>query len=200
MKNVTGLVLAGGRGRRVGGADKGWLIYEGRPLIVSVVERFAPQVGPLLISANRNLERYAAFGEVVGDDVADVSGERFAGPLIGALSGLRRARTDWVAIVPCDAPHLPTDLVPRLLRAALSNDVMAACASVHGHLQPVFALVKTSCADGLARSIANGERAMHRWLKALEAAAVDFDDPQAFTNINKPIGNGNRETHAADGP
>ncbi len=200
MKNVTGLVLAGGRGRRVGGADKGWLIYEGRPLIVSVVERFAPQVGPLLISANRNTKRYAAYGDVVGDDLADVSGERFAGPLIGVLAGLRRARTDWVAIVPCDAPHLPTDLVPRLLGATLSNDAMAACASVHGHLQPVFALVKTSCADGLARSVADGERAMHRWLKALEAVAVNFDDAQAFTNINTPISDGNQETHAADGP
>ena len=191
MENVTGLVLAGGRGQRVGGVDKGWLIYEGRPLIVSVVERFAPQVGPLLISANRNVERYAAFGEVVGDDLADVSGERFAGPLIGVLSGLRRARTDWVAIVPCDAPHLSTEFVQRLLNATLRADATAACASVHGQLQPVFALVKTNCADELARSVADGERAMHRWLKALEAVAVDFDDAQAFTNINEPIGNGN---------
>ena len=96
MRNITGLILAGGRGQRVGGADKGWLIYEGRPLIVSVIERFAPQVGPLLISANRNVERYAAYGEIVGDDLADVMGERFAGPLIGVLSGLRRAVIDRV--------------------------------------------------------------------------------------------------------
>ena len=142
MTNITGLVLAGGRGQRVGGVDKGWLVYEGRPLIVSVIERFAPQVGPLLISANRNVERYAAYGEVVSDDPADVSGEHFAGPLIGVLSGLRRARTDWVAIVPCDAPHLPADLVARLMRATVSTKAMAACASVHGQIQPVFALVK----------------------------------------------------------
>ena len=190
MKNLTGLILAGGRGQRVGGADKGWLIYEGRPLIVSVVERFAPQVGSLLISANRSVERYSAFGEVVGDDVADVGGERFAGPLIGVLSGLKRARTDWVAIVPCDAPRLPTDLVQRLMNATLGRDARAACARVHGQLQPAFALVKTSCADKLARSVADGERALHRWLEAIEAVAVDFDDAQAFTNINKPISNG----------
>ena len=164
MRNITGLILAGGRGQRVGGADKGWLIYEGRPLIVSVIERLAPQVGPLLISANRNVERYAAYGEIVGDDLADVSGERFAGPLIGVLSGLRRARTDWVAIVPCDAPHLPTDLVTRLMGATLGTGATAACASVHGRLQPVFALVQTRCSDELARSVAKGERAMHRWL------------------------------------
>lgn len=195
MRNITGLILAGGRGQRVGGADKGWLIYEGRPLIVSVIERFAPQVGPLLISANRNVERYAAYGEIVGDDLGDVNGERFAGPLIGVLSGLRRARTDWVAIVPCDAPHLPNDLVTRLMGATLGTGAKAACASVHGRLQPVFALVQTRCANELARSVAEGERAMHRWLKALEAVAVDFDDAQAFTNINEPISNGNRETH-----
>ena len=165
-------------------------MYQGRPLIVSVVERFAPQVGRLLISANRNVERYAALGEVIGDDPADASGERFAGPLIGVLSGLRRARTDWVAIVPCDAPHLPADLVQRLISATLGTDATAACASVRGQLQPVFALVKTSCADGLAQSVADGERALHRWLAALEAVAVNFDDAQAFTNINKPISNG----------
>ena len=156
-----------------------------------MIERFAPQVGPLLISANRNVERYAAYGEIVGDDLADVSGERFAGPLIGVLSGLRRARTDWVAIVPCDAPHLPTDLVTRLMGATLGTGATAACASVRGQIQPVFALVRARCADELARSVAQGERAMHRWLKALEAVAVDFDDAHAFTNINQPISNGN---------
>ena len=199
MTNITGLVLAGGRGQRVGGADKGWLVYEGRPLIIRVIERFAPQVGPLLISANRNVERYAAYGEVVSDDLADVSGEHFAGPLIGVLSGLRRARTDWVATVPCDAPHLPTDLVARLMRATLSTNAMAACASVHGQIQPVFALVKPRCADELARLVAEGERAMHRWLKALEAVTVDFEDAQAFTNINQPSSNGDQATRAADG-
>ena len=198
MTNITGLILAGGRGQRVGGADKGWLVYDGRPLIVSVIERFAPQVGPLLISANRNIERYSAHAEVVSDDLADASGEHFAGPLMGVLSGLRRARTDWVAIVPCDAPHLPTDLVTRLMGATPSISAIAACASVRGQVQPVFALVKAGCADHLARSVANGERAMHRWLKAVEAVAVDFDDAQAFTNINQPSSNGNQGTRAAD--
>src|SRR5829696_9743220 len=100
MQNVTGLILAGGRGERMGGADKGWSIYNGRPLIVSVVERFAPQVGPLLISANRNIDRYSALGTVV-EDASDLNTEAFAGPLVGIVSGLRRTRTEWAAIVAC---------------------------------------------------------------------------------------------------
>lgn len=184
MENVTGLILAGGRGERMGGADKGWVMLDGRPLIVSVVERFAPQVGQLLISANRNIERYAALGEVVEDDTAHVNGERFAGPLIGVLSGLRRARTDWVAIVPCDAPNLPADLVQRLASATLDAGAIAACARVCGRLQPMFAVVKTSTVDQLASAISAGERAMHRWLESLNAIAVNFDDAQAFVNIN----------------
>ena len=130
MKNVTGLILAGGRGERMGGADKGWVMVDGRPLIVSVVERFAAQVGPLLISANRNVERYAALSTVVEDDAAYANGERFAGPLMGVLSGLRHARTDWVAIVPCDAPNLPGDLVQRLASATMDTSAVAACARV----------------------------------------------------------------------
>lgn len=184
MKNVTGVILAGGRGARMGGADKGWVMVNGKPLIVSVVERFAPQVGHLLISANRNVERYAALGIVVEDDAADANGERFAGPLIGVLSGLRRARTGWVAIVPCDAPNLPGDLVQRLASAALDTGATAACARVGEQLQPMFAVVKTSTADQLASAICTGERAMHRWLESLNAAAVTFDDAQAFVNVN----------------
>jgi molybdopterin-guanine dinucleotide biosynthesis protein A len=184
MKNVTGLILAGGRGERMGGADKGWVMVDGRPLIVSVVERFAPQVGQLLISANRNVERYAALGTVVEDDAADANGERFAGPLMGVLSGLRRARTDWVAIAPCDAPNLPGDLVQRLASATLDTGAIAACARVCGRLQPMFALVKTGTADQLASAISAGERAMHCWLESLNAVAVNFDDAQAFVNVN----------------
>ena len=187
MNDITGLILAGGRGERMGGADKGWVKHAGRPLIEIVVERFAPQVGDLLISANRNVERYAALGTVVEDNTAAVNGERFAGPLIGVLSGLRRARSEWLAIVPCDAPHLPPDLVQRLAGAASNVGSTAACARVNNRLQPVFALVKTDSADDLASAIATGERAMHRWLESLAVVAVDFDDAQAFANVNQIV-------------
>src|SRR5512134_30781 len=101
---ITGLVLAGGRGERMGGADKGWVQYRGRPMIEWVVERFRPQVGQLLISANRNLERYAALAHVVADSDSGAT-DAYAGPLAGVLAGLHCAQTDWIAIVPCDAPH-----------------------------------------------------------------------------------------------
>ncbi len=122
---------------------------------------------------------------MIEDDVAAVNGERFAGPLIGVLSGLRRARTEWVAIVPCDAPRLQRDLVQRLADAASNAAATAACARVNDQLQPVFALVKADSSDNLAAAIAAGERAMHRWLKSLDVVAVDFDDARAFTNINQ---------------
>ena len=184
MQRPTGLILAGGRGRRVGGADKGWLSLDGTPLVVSVAERFAPQVSELLISANRNLDRYATLGTVVEDEPADVSGERFAGPLIGVLSGLRRARTEWLAVVPCDAPRLPRDLVQTLLHATLTADAIAGCARVGGEPQPTFAVMKTGTCEQLATFIAAGERALHRWLESLDAMLVDFEDTQAFVNIN----------------
>ncbi|HVE88886.1 MAG TPA: molybdenum cofactor guanylyltransferase MobA [Burkholderiaceae bacterium] len=185
MKDITGLILAGGRGERMGGVDKGWAIHESRPLIMSVVERFAPQVGHLLISANRNIKRYGVLGTVV-EDVAIV-GESFAGPLIGVLSGLRQARTEWVAIVPCDAPRLPLDLVQRLASAVLHAGAIAASARVNDQLQSTFTLVKTDSAPELASAIAAGTRAMHRWLESIGVVAVDFDDATAFANINHTV-------------
>ncbi|MBC8118763.1 MAG: molybdenum cofactor guanylyltransferase [Burkholderiaceae bacterium] len=184
MRDVTGLILAGGRGQRMGGSDKGWSMYRGRPLILSVVERFAPQVGPLLISANRNVTRYAELATVV-EDATDLNTESFAGPLIGVASGLRRARTEWTAIVACDTPYLPNDLVVRLYNATLGAGAVAACVRVAGQLEPLFAVVKTTTADGLAAAITAGERAMHRWLASINALAVDFEDAHAFANINR---------------
>lgn len=158
-------------------------MFEGQPLITRVVERFAPQIGPLLISANRNVERYATLGTVVEDSL-DTGTERFAGPLAGVLSGLRRAGTGWVAVVPCDAPYLPIDLVQRLARGAAEAGAAAACARTADNLQPVFALINASAAEELTLSIAGGERAMHRWLASLNAVSVQFEDARAFSNIN----------------
>jgi molybdopterin-guanine dinucleotide biosynthesis protein A len=186
MNDVTGLILAGGRGERMGGADKGWVIFEDRPMIVSVIERLAPQVGALLISANRNIERYGTLATVVEDDTMTPSSEPFAGPLVGVLSGLRHARTEWVAIVPCDAPHLPLDLVKRLTGAASIAAASAACARVSGRLQPVFAVVRTNCTEHLVSAVGGGERAMHRWLLSVGVVPVDFDEVEAFANINTP--------------
>lgn len=181
--SVTGLILAGGRGERVGGVDKGWIDYRGHPLILHVVERLAPQVRSIVISANRTLERYAQIAAVVSDADAHLPLEPFAGPLIGVLAGLRRAQTEWTAIVPCDAPHLPPDLVQRLTHA-VANGHHAAHVQVQGAMQPAFALVRTSCATSLEPAVRSGERALHRWLASLPSVPVEFDDPRAFANIN----------------
>ena len=180
--SVTGLILAGGRGERIGGSDKGWIEYRGKPLIMHVAERLRPQVQSIIISANRNLDRYAAIGLVVSDGDAGMQVEPFAGPLLGVLSGLRCARTPWVVVVPCDAPHVPPDLVQRLFDAV--TDKSAVYARAGGAMQPAFALVHTSAADSLQRTLASGERSLQRWLASLNAVAVDFTDEHGFANIN----------------
>ena len=107
---VTGVVLAGGQGRRMGGVDKGLKILRGKPMVEWVIERIAPQVHEVLINANQNLERYAAFGHrVIPDEIAG-----YAGPLAGLHRGLTEAANELVATVPCDSPFLPRDLVARL--------------------------------------------------------------------------------------
>ncbi|MEP6608785.1 MAG: molybdenum cofactor guanylyltransferase MobA [Burkholderiaceae bacterium] len=183
--SFTGLVLAGGRGQRMGGADKGWVDYQGRALIEHVIERLAPQVDSLLISANRNVERYGALADTITDDNAGLHIEKFAGPMLGVLAGLRRAQTDWIAIVPCDSPQFPLELVQRLAQGANAERAPAAYVRAGGVMQPLFAIIQTTTAESLAQSIRDGERAMHRWLAALPAVAIDFDDTDAFVNINQ---------------
>lgn len=168
----------------MGGIDKGWAEHQGRPLIESVVERFRPQVDVLMISANRNIEQYARFGTVVTDLDAGQSAEAFPGPLVGLLAGLRSARTAWMAVVPCDAPQLPLDLVATLLRNAASAAAPAAVACVDAQLQPVFAIVATQMTAALENSVAQGERALHRWLRSIDALVVEFADAAGFRNVN----------------
>jgi molybdopterin-guanine dinucleotide biosynthesis protein A len=148
-----------------------------------VAERLRPQVQTIIISANRNLERYAAIGSVATDGDAGVQVEPFAGPLLGVLSGLRCAHTPWVVIVPCDAPNVPPDLVQRLFEAVTDKSV-AVCARAGGAMQPAFALVHTSVADTLQQALVSGERALHHWFASLNAVAVDFADERGFANIN----------------
>ena len=183
-EQITGLVLAGGRGARMGGADKGWVEYDGEPLVQHVLRRFAPQVGTVLISANRSLEAYRALAEVVTDNDQDRAREPYPGPLAGVLAGLQHARSEWVSLAPCDAPALPLNLVARL-RAAI-DDADIACPVADGRRQPVFALIRRSGAASLGAFLANGGRAMQRWFETLRTVDVAFDAPDAFRNINDP--------------
>lgn len=178
---VTGVVLAGGLGRRMGGADKGLLPLGARTMVEQVIERFRPQVDELLISANQNLERYAAFGHRVIPDAV----EGFAGPLAGFERGFALASHELVATVPCDSPFLPADLVVRLRAALAAHGAQIAVARTPDGPHPVFCLCQRELHASLRDYLAAGGRKIDRWYGALRAVEVPFDDQaQAFGNIN----------------
>jgi molybdopterin-guanine dinucleotide biosynthesis protein A len=179
--SIAGAILAGGRGARMGGADKGWVTWQGRALVEHVYQRLRPQVEPVLISANRNLERYRALGaQVVADDVAGLGA--YCGPLAGMLAALEQAPTPWIAVVPCDAPQLPMDLVARLTGARAGQaPVVARCGA---RSQPVFCLLPRTLAPALRAALIGGERSPQNFLRQSGAVEVEFADAAAFTNIN----------------
>ncbi|MBN3855501.1 molybdenum cofactor guanylyltransferase MobA [Paraburkholderia sp. Ac-20340] len=189
VSDITGLVLAGGRGQRMGGADKGLQLLHGQPLAAHVLARLAPQVGTLAISANRNQDVYATLGApwqatVLADTLPD-----YPGPLAGLLAGLRAARTGWLLSAPCDSPWLPADLATRLSAAASEHGaaiVTAQTTDAAGEvsLHPVFALLRTSLADDLAAFLDAGERKVRAWYARHTAAVVSFADERAFYNVN----------------
>ena len=178
---ITGVVLAGGLGRRMGGVDKGLQELDGRPLVAHVIARLAPQVGSLLINANRNTERYAAFGHPVVADAID----GFAGPLAGLHAALAAATTPYVVTAPCDSPFLPDDLVSRLFAALTANAAQIAVARTGEQAHPVFCLCRRELLPSLAAWLQAGERRFGGWTATLAAVEVAFDDqPAAFENIN----------------
>ena len=178
---VTGIVLAGGQGRRMGGVDKGWVELAGEPMIAHVLRRLAPQVDGILINANQNLDRYRALGHPV---VADSVGG-FAGPLAGLHAGLTHATRALVVTVPCDSPFLAPDLVARLHAALVSNDAQLAVAKTFDQPHPVFALVRRDVLPGLASFLEGGGRKIDAWYAALAVVEVPVDDEaDAFRNIN----------------
>jgi molybdopterin-guanine dinucleotide biosynthesis protein A len=182
FQDVTGLLLAGGRARRMGGTDKGLIELVGRPLAAHALERLRPQVRRVLINANRNREAYGALGaEVVADPI-----EGFLGPLAGLLAGLEAAGTAWVVTAPCDTPFVPEDLVARL-EAARDGQADVAVAHDGARLQPVFLLAPAALAPDLRAWLLEGGRKVDQWLARHTVAEADFRDvPEAFRNINTP--------------
>ena len=178
---VTGVILAGGQGRRMGGVDKGLKRLRGRPMVAWVIERLAPQVDEILVNANQNAAAYAVFGyRVIADDIAG-----YAGPLAGLQRGLAEAKHDFVATVPCDSPFLPRDLIARL-RDALERDAAEIAVARTGEQpHPVFCLCRKRVLDSLTGFLADGGRKIDAWHARLRAVEVRFDDqPGAFSNIN----------------
>ncbi|WP_366512327.1 molybdenum cofactor guanylyltransferase MobA [Neptunomonas sp.] len=184
MRNdsVTGVVLAGGMARRMGGTDKGWIEFEGKPLIQHALDIILPQVGRCIINANRSLEAYRSLNLDVFPDLED----GYLGPLMGMATGLTHAKTDWVAFVPCDSPRLPEDTVSRLLRAVQEGGFSIAVAHDGKRSQPVVALLHRSLLKDLNQSLLNGERKIESWFSQHSCIDVDFSDCiDAFVNVNR---------------
>lgn len=192
-QDITGLILAGGRGSRMGGVDKGLQNFNGIPLALHTLMRLGPQVESVMVNANRNLSAYESFGASVWPDAS----ADFAGPLSGFLVGLERAETPYVLTVPCDTPRLPLDLAERLAKALVREDADIAMAAApetdeHGNVQvrtqPVFCLMKIELSESLVKFTHSGGRKIDAWTAQHKTVLVPFDtdgdDPLAFANVN----------------
>ena len=183
-REITGVILAGGRGSRMGGADTGLQPYRGVPLAMHALLRLAPQVGEVMINANRNLAAYESMGVAVWPDaLAD-----YPGPLAGFLAGLEHCTTPYLVTVPCDSPHFPEDLVARLVRALVeaAAEIAMAATLEDGHPQrhPVFCLMKTTLLESLVAFVHGGERKIDRWTARHRTVELMFDEASAFFNAN----------------
>lgn len=191
--DTTALILAGGRGSRMGGADKGLQTFNGTPLALHTLMRLQMQqgglIGEVLINANRNIAAYESFGAPVWPD----SLPDFAGPLAGFMAGLEQCATPWLLTVPCDTPLFPLDLAARLAEAAVhagADIAMAAAREEDGQLrtQPVFCLLRTELLESLVAFTHAGGRKIDRWTAQHRTIIVPFDrpgdDPRAFFNAN----------------
>lgn len=188
---ITGVILAGGRGSRMGGVDKGLQNFNGVPLALHTLLRLSPQVGEIMINANRNLAAYEAFGVPVWPDATNLG--EYAGPLAGFLTGLERCETPYMLTVPCDTPLFPDDLVLRLADALLAEQAdfaVAAAPEEDGQLrpQPVFCLMRVDLLESLVRFTHDGGRKIDAWTAQHRTALVPFnrpdDDARAFFNAN----------------
>ncbi|MGS0755923.1 molybdenum cofactor guanylyltransferase MobA [Roseateles sp. GG27B] len=188
QENITGLILAGGRGSRMGGVDKGLQSHQGLPMALHALMRLSPQVGAVLVNANRNLGAYESFGAPVWPDtLAD-----YAGPLAGFLTGLEHCETPYLVTVPCDSPLFPLDFVQRLAQALEAEDADIAMVGTRDatdptaalQAQPVFCLMKTELIESLVRFTQSGQRKIDKWTAQHRCVLVPFDDAPAFANAN----------------
>jgi molybdopterin-guanine dinucleotide biosynthesis protein A len=179
--HITGLILAGGRGSRMGELDKGLQRFRGKAMVEHVIERFGPQVDETIINANRNLSTYEAYGHRVVADA--ISG--FAGPLAGLHAGMLAASSPFIATAPCDSPFLPLNLIARLYDALLAEHADLAVAKTFDQAHPVFCLTKTELEPHLREFLQSGQRKIDKWYASLNVVEVQFDDNvDAFANIN----------------
>jgi molybdenum cofactor guanylyltransferase len=181
---ISGLILAGGRGSRMGHVDKGLQPFRGMPMAQHVIQQLAPQVASLMINANQNLADYQGFGLPLWPD--EMSG--FAGPLAGLQTGLLHCATPYLVTAPCDSPFVPADLVNRLAQGLAQQDADLAVALTGAgatrQAHPVFCLAKTALLPHLTAYLQGGGRKFDGWYASLKVAEVHFADEAAFRNIN----------------
>jgi molybdopterin-guanine dinucleotide biosynthesis protein A len=180
---ITGVILAGGRARRMGGVDKGLTVLGGRPMLQYVLEALQPQVATVIINANRNLDAYRKFGcDVVSDVVGD-----YSGPLAGMASGMQSAATPYVVTVPCDSPLIAGDLVARLCRTLEECDAEVCVAHDGERTHPVFLMLQRDLIGSMLAFLDEGERKIAKWFAKHRVVVSDFSDqPEAFMNVNHP--------------
>jgi len=179
--DVTGVILAGGQARRMGGQDKGLVMLNGKPMIEIIIDAFKPQTSRLLINANRNHDHYLKYGfDIVADELSG-----FCGPLAGMASALQTIDTDYLVTAPCDSPFIPHDLVQRLADALDNKSAEISVAHDGQRIQPVFCMLNKSVLQSLKNYLAAGDRKIDRWFKQHDFAIADFSDkPETFDNIN----------------
>ncbi len=179
--DVTAVILAGGKGRRLSGQDKGLVIYHDRKLIEHVLDIIKPQVSQILINANRNQDEYKNYGyPVIDDDLHD-----FQGPLAGFLTAMRTVKTAYILALPCDGPDLPDDFVARMSDEVSSAPEAIAVAHDGERMQPVHALIPVALKQSLEAFLETGDRKIDRWYAQHETVLVDFSDkPEVFFNVN----------------
>lgn len=184
LKKITGVVLAGGRARRMGGLDKGLVEINGKPMVVFIADALKTQTAAVIVNANRNLERYQSLCgcPVVADSVGD-----FAGPLAGMAAAMNAARTPYILTAPCDSPLLSPELGPRLFEALQREDAELAVAHDGERMQPVFALLERDLLESMTAYLNSGESKIDTWYATHRTALADFSDETAmFLNVNTP--------------
>ncbi len=181
QKNITAVILAGGKGRRLGGQDKGLVLYHNKPLIEHILEKIEAQVSTVLISANRHDAIYSTYGyAVMKDDMLD-----YQGPLAGFSTAMKNAQTEYIITLPCDGPLISDDLVARLRRCLQHDPTNIAVAHDGQRLQPTYALIPITYLSHLNKFMLKGGRGIHQWYAEHAIIPCDFSDtPQIFANIN----------------
>lgn len=183
QKEITGVILAGGRARRMGGIDKGLILLNGKPMVVHVIAALRAEIDNLLINANRNLEQYAAFGYPVIPDIMD----GYLGPLAGIASGMRAASSQYIVTAPCDSPLVANNLVRRLYATLTREGADISVAHDGERMHPVFALMRRDLLPNLLDFLNAGQRKIDRWYAQHRLAVAYFrDQPEAFRNVNSP--------------